>query len=107
MNDIEVEAVARAICLSFGKNPMERMEASDAEISITIWRWEAYQPAARAAIEARDAALSDAGLVIRPRDPNDEMIAAAEVVWRRNRNLHEHQLLKNLYRAMTDAYTGE
>ncbi len=64
------ERVARAICLSLGHNPLGRLEVGDE----TIWRWEAYQPAARAAIEAYKAALADAGMVIVPEEPTEAML---------------------------------
>jgi hypothetical protein len=42
----EIEQVAKQICLCDGQNPLERLDAGDE----VIFRWEAYTPRARAAI---------------------------------------------------------
>lgn len=71
MTDSKLEQVARAICLSFDFNPLERLACGEE----VIWRWEAYLPAARAALDAVE-------------EPTEGMLEAA---WQATRNATPEQ----------------
>lgn len=92
MTDEMIEAVARAIVLADGLNPLERLEAGDE----TLFRWEINQPRARAAIAAHKSALAKAGLGIRPRKPTEAMLDTAT----KNKQL----LARAFWQAMWDEY---
>lgn len=103
------EKVARAICYAAGRHCHE-MHVCDRGPPCKCRYWFLHNDDAGAAIAAHEAALSDAGMVIVPREPTEEMTVAAADLHTEHGNCatdYGYQAypdeMASIWRAMVDA----